>query len=392
VDKQRTLRASTPPGVAHVGLNAHLLSTAQNYRAAGISVYIQNLLRHLPLVDGGYRFTAFLSARYSAPLEGIRTQATRWPTHSPAMRILWEQVAQPFALLREGVDLLHALAFVAPAACPCPFVVTVYDLSFLRFPEAFRPWNRLYLSLFTRLSVQRARRVIAISQHTKRDLIRWLGTPEEKVDVAPCGVGEAFRPLPRAEVEAFREAQGLPPQFFLFVGTLEPRKNLPAALQAVRRLLDAGHAPYLAVVGGRGWGYTEALQSIDELDLARHVRLVGFVPTDELVLWYNAATALVYPSLYEGFGMPPLEAMACGLPVVASDRGALPEVVGEAGLLVDPTDPDHLAEALARVWQDADLRALLRERGLARARGASWRETAQQTIHAYDKAIGQRRT
>lgn len=374
-----------------MGLNAHLLSTAQNYRAAGISVYIQNLLRHLPQVDDGYRFTAFLSAKYRLSLEGIHTQATRWPTHSPSVRILWEQVAQPLALARQEVDLLHALAFVAPAACPCPFVVTVYDLSFLRFPEAFRPWNRLYLTLFTRLSVRRARRVIAISQHTKRDLVHWLGTPEEKVDVAPCGVGEAFHPLPREQVEAFREAQGLPPQFLLFVGTLEPRKNLPAALKAVRHLVDAGHTPYLAVVGGRGWGYDEVLQSVDELGLGQHVRLVGFVPTDELVLWYNAATALVYPSLYEGFGMPALEAMACGLPVVASDRSALPEVVGEAGLLVDPTAPEEMAEALARVWQDADLRASLRERGLARAQGASWRETAQQTIRAYDKAIGRGR-
>lgn len=392
MDKQGFLRASAPAEVVHVGLNAHLLSTAQNYRAAGISVYIQNLLRHLPLVDGGYRFTAFLSARNRAPLEGIRTRATRWPTHTPALRILWEQVAQPLALVREGVDLFHALAFVAPVACPCPFVVTVYDLSFIRFPAAFRPWNRLYLALFTRHSVRRARRVLAISHHTKRDLVRWLGVPEDKVDVAPCGVGEAFRPLPREQVEAFREAKGLPSRFFLFVGTLEPRKNLPAALQALRRLLDAGQAPYLVVVGGRGWGYAEALRSVDELGLAHHVRLVGFVPSDELVLWYNAATALVYPSLYEGFGLPPLEAMACGLPVVASDRGALLEVVGEAGLLVDPAAPEHLAEVLTRVWQDADLRALLRERGLARAREASWRETARQTLLAYDKALGQWRT
>ncbi|MGQ9566968.1 MAG: glycosyltransferase family 4 protein [Anaerolineae bacterium] len=392
MDKQEFLRASAPAEVVHVGLNAHLLSTAQNYRAAGISVYIRNLLRHLPLVDGGYRFTAFLSARNRAPLEGIRTRATRWPTHTPALRILWEQVAQPLALVREGVDLFHALAFVAPVACPCPFVVTVYDLSFVRFPAAFRPWNRLYLTLFTRHSVRRARRVLAISHHTKRDLVRWLGMPEDKVDVAPCGVGEAFRPLPREQVEAFREAKGLPSQFLLFVGTLEPRKNLPAALQALRRLLDAGQAPYLVVVGGRGWGYAEALRSVDELGLTHHVRLVGFVPLDELVLWYNAATALVYPSLYEGFGLPPLEAMACGLPVVASDRGALPEVVGEAGLLVDLAIPEQLAEVLTRVWQDADLRTLLRERGLARAREASWRETARQTLLAYDKALGQRRT
>ncbi len=391
VDEQRTWHTSAPAEALHVALNAHLLSTDQSYRAAGISVYIQNLLRHLPLVDGGYRFTAFLSAKHRAPLEGIHIQATRWPTHSPALRILWEQVAQPFTLARKGVDLLHALAFVGPVACPCPFVVTVYDLSFLRFPEAFRPWNRLYLSLFTRLSVRRARRVIAISQHTKRDLIRWLGTPEETVDVAPCGVAEVFHPLPREQVEAFREAQGLPPQFFLFVGTLEPRKNLPTALKALRYLLDAGHSPYLVVVGGHGWGYAEVLQSVDELGLARHVRFVGFVPTEQLVLWYNAATALVYPSLYEGFGMPPLEAMACGLPVVASDRGALPEVVGEAGLLVDPTAADQWAEALVQVWQDADLRASLRERGLLRARGASWRRTAQETIQAYDKALGHRR-
>ncbi|MBC7222915.1 MAG: glycosyltransferase family 4 protein, partial [Anaerolineae bacterium] len=278
-----------------------------------------------------------------------------------------------------------------PVACPCPFVVTVYDLSFLRFPKAFRAWNRLYLTLFTRHSVRRARRVLAISERTKQDLVRWLGVPEEKVDVAPCGVGEAFHPLPQEEVEAFRAARGLPEQFFLFVGTLEPRKNLVAAFQALRLLRERGQSPVLAVVGGRGWGYEETLRTLDEWDLARHVLLTGFVPTDELVLWYNAATALVYPSLYEGFGLPALEAMACGLPGVASDRGALPEVVGQAGLLVDPTAPEALAEAMARVWEDADLRAALRERGLARARQMTWEETARQTVRAYQKAVHGRR-
>ncbi|MGQ9584476.1 MAG: glycosyltransferase family 4 protein [Anaerolineae bacterium] len=393
MDETTAAPAGLPGCRLHVGLNAQLLSTQPSYRAAGINVYIQNLLRHLPQVDGNYRYTAFLSDRDFPPVPGLRTRLTRLPTPSPGMRIVWEQVWQPVVLFREGVDLLHALAFVAPVACPCPFVVTVYDLSFLRFPQAFRAWNRLYLNWFTRHSARRARRVIAISESTRQDVVRLLGVSADRVDAIPCGVGPEFRQFDPHEVDRFRREKGLPERFFLFVGTLEPRKNLPAVFEAMRLLKRGGEPtkPCLVVVGGLGWGYQEALSKLEELDLEGDVLLTGFVPSEELPWWYNAATALVYPSLYEGFGLPALEAMACGLPVLTSDRGSLPEVVGEAGLLVDPEEPEGLAVAMDRLWREQDLRAHLSAQGLGRARRFSWDHTARLTVQTYERASGPRR-
>jgi len=392
VDEIATPPARLSDARLHVGLNAQLLSTQQSYRAAGINVYIQNLLRHLPQVNGAHQYTVFLGAKDYPPIAGLRMRLTRLPTQSPGMRILWEQVGQPVALVRESVDLLHAMAFVAPVACPCPFVVTVYDLSFLRFPEAFRAWNRLYLKWFTRHSVRRARRVIAISRSTKQDLVRLLGVPAGKIDVVPCGVGPEFRQFSRDDVHAFRHKHDLPERFFLFVGTLEPRKNLATVFEAMRLLRRSGSTrPYLVVVGARGWGYQETLAGLDTLGLREDVLLTGYVSAEALPWWYNAATALVYPSLYEGFGLPALEAMACGLPVVTSDRGSLPEVVGGAGLLVDPESPEELAVAMAQAWDDADVGARLSELGLARARELTWTHTARLTVETYERASGLRR-
>jgi glycosyltransferase involved in cell wall biosynthesis len=371
----------------HIGLNAHLLSLAETYRGAGINWYIHNLLTHLPRVDHDNRYTAFIGdGGFTGP--GLALKLSRLPTSRPVVRILWEQVAQPFALKKERVDLLHALAFVTPLISSCPSVVTIYDLSFLLYPESFKRFKRFYLGLFTRLSARRARRIIAISKSTKRDVVRLLEVPAEKVEVVYCGIDEAFRPLAEDQVAAFRSERGLPERFILFVGTIEPRKNVTRLIEAFANLQTCELANLKLVIGGaKGWFYQDIFARVEELGLEGQVMFPGYIPISELPLWYNAAELFVYPSLYEGFGMPPLEAMACGTPVVTANTSSLPEVVGEAGLTVDPLDVEALAEAMRRALSDEALRQEMRKRGLQRAKGFSWTKTAWETVQVYRRAM-----
>ena len=210
-------------------------------------------------------------------------------------------------------------------------VVTVYDLSFLRYPERLSAARRWYLRSFTALTCRRARRVLAISRSTAADLSKLLGVKPDKIDVTPLGYDRsAYRPLPSAEVERFRRKQGLPKRFWLFVGTLEPRKNLPMLLRAYAGLPRKQRLP-LILGGGKGWRAEEVFAAIKQYDLADSVKHIGFVPTADLPVWYNCAEAFLYPSVYEGFGLPVLEAMACGTPVITSAASSLPEVAGNAG-------------------------------------------------------------
>jgi glycosyltransferase involved in cell wall biosynthesis len=382
----------TPLQNLHVGLNAHLLSLGQSYRGAGINWYIYNLLQHLPRDAGQYRYTAFLSERRFSPEPPLAVHLSRLPTVRAPVRIFWEQAIQPLALQQAGVNLLHAMAFVSPLVLPCPTVVTVYDLSFLRFPKSFRPLNRLYLRAFTGWSVRRAQRVIAISESTRQDVIRFLDKPAEQVDVVYCGVDGRFRPQDPAVAVAFRREKGLPERFILFLGTLEPRKNVISLLKAYARLVagDGSSVPALVVAGGKGWYYTEMFAAVERLGLADRVIFPGYVPEEEKPLWYDAAELFVYPSLFEGFGLPPLEAMACGTPVIVSDTSSLPEVVGDSGVTVPPTDTAALADAIATMLGDPAIRADWQHRGLDRAARFSWRETARKTARVYERAMSKR--
>jgi glycosyltransferase involved in cell wall biosynthesis len=369
----------------HVGVNAHLLSLEEGYRSAGITSYIFNLLRHLPGTAAEMECTVFLSERrYEGP-PGQRLQVSRLPTNRPPVRILWEQALLPWIARREGIDLLHNMAFVGPLASTCPFVVTVHDLSFLFFPHRFRSLRRSYLQVFARMSVHRARRVIAVSESTKHDLVEIYGISPAKIDVVHNGVDASFRPLPADQVTAFRQQRGLPDRFVLFVGTLEPRKNIVGLIEAYAKMPK--ERPPLVLVGGKGWFYDEIFGRVEALELTGEVHFAGFVPAEELPWWYNAADLFVYPSVYEGFGLPPLEAMACGTAVITSTASSLPEVVGKAGQLVDPADTDALATAMKQVLSNRDLQEQMQAAGLDQAAGFSWEEAARQTVDSYRHAL-----
>ncbi len=376
----------------HVGLNAQLLSGGASYRSAGIHSYIYELLRRLPAVEPGIRFTAYTGSS-APPIPGLCMRPARLPTARPAVRIFWEQVVQPLVTARERLDLLHGLAFVSPTISPCPSIVTVHDLSFALFPKLFHGMNAAYLRLFTRLSCGRAARIIAVSENTRADVIRHYHVPAWRVVAIPHGVSPVFHPRPVHEIRDFRQKHSLPEHFILAVGTLEPRKNLPMLIQAFARLaLRPGQQRRdvkLALVGGKGWYFTEIFAAVEGLGLKDQVLFPGYVPGDDLPMWYNTADVLAFPSRYEGFGMPVLEAMASGTPVVVSTASSLPQVAGDAALMAAPDDVEAWAAALDRALGDAALREELRARGIARAANFTWEETAHRTAGVYHELLNE---
>lgn len=371
--------------IHHIGLNAHLLNLAGNYRSAGINWYIYHLLQNLaPSSD--LTFTVFLSEpRARDHFKHLAIASSRLPTHKPSVRIFWEQCVQPIALHQEKIELLHALAFAGPVASSIPWLATVYDLSFVRYPQSFHRVNRIYLTWAVRHAVRHARRLIAISASTRRDLIELFGASPDRVVVIYCGVDPAFTPARNEPAIAeLRTRYNLPAKMILHVGTIEPRKNLVRLIHAFAHAKHAAHLPHqLVLVGARGWKYAEVDAAIEHAGVVNEVRFAGYVPQDELPLWYHAAELFVYPSLYEGFGLPPLDAMASGVPVITSNAASLPEVASDAALQIEPTDVAALTDAIVRVLTEPNLRAQMIERGIRQAQRFSWAHAGQATMTLY---------
>src|SRR5574341_684895 len=372
---------------ARIALNAHLLSGEASYRSAGIHGYIYNTLAYLPGADENLSYIVFVGSGKPPHPTGARWEIHRssLPTQHPLVRILWEQLAAPVRLSQTRPHLLHSMAFVLPVLWGGPSVVTVYDLSFLRYPERLSRSRRLYLQWATAASVRRARRVIAISESGRREISELLKVAMERIDVALPGVSENFRPLPLADVKRFRAETGLPERFILHLGTLEPRKNLGMLLRAYACLPQRDRVK-LVLAGAKGWQTAEISSLIEGRGLAQDVILPGYISHETLPLWYNAADIFVYPSLYEGFGLPLLEAMACGAPVIASNTTSVPEAVGPAGVLLPPDEVGAWADAMSHLLGDRGLRAALAERGRERAKNFTWQNTARQTVAAYHRA------
>ncbi len=382
-------------GVLQVAVDALLLSTSESYRGAGVSNYSQNLLRALGRLGreepSSARVAAFVAdPAFQAP--GVALERVNRLAQHPAGRILWEQGILPSRLARLGVDVVHGLVNVLPLATRIPGVVTVHDLSFLRMPEKFPLARRLYLSRMCPASVAKARRVIAVSTQTADDLMHFFATEAEKIEIVYNGVEPRFRPTQSARVEEFRRAKGLPERFFFYLGTLEPRKNLVRLVDAYaawrQQTQPSDLDVPLVIAGGKGWFYQAIFRRVQELGLERWVHFPGFLPRAELPDWYRAATVFVYPSLFEGFGLPVLEAMACGTPVICSRTPCLLEVVGDAAFTFPAESTQELTRALEQVIRQPALQADLRRRGLAQAQRFSWERTAQETLAVYRMAAG----
>lgn len=309
-----------------------------------------------------------------------------WEWRSLPFPRLWTHARLSWEMLRDPPDVLFVPAHVVPLVHPRRTVVTIHDLGYRHFPDAHPAWHRRYLDRSTRWSVGAARRVIVPSGATRDDLAHLLHIPQAKVSVVPHGVDAAMRRPPDAEIAATLARHGIAPPYILALGTVQPRKNLPATLAALAAMRAAGLPHTLAVVGQTGWLAEPIYEAARALGVEGAVRFTGYAPDTDVPALYAGAAALAFPSLHEGFGMPALEAMACGTPVVAANTSSLPEVVGDAGLLVAPDDPAALAAALTRVVADGALRARLIAAGAARAGAYTWERCARETLATIEGA------
>jgi len=362
-----------------VGVLAYLLQSRRDYRAAGVSVYTEQLLRNLSSAAPHLALTAFVPPD-APPLSAMAVRRAPISTHRSAVRIVWEQAAVPW--LVRGQDVVHSTVNTLPLMAGRPTVLTIHDLSFLRFPDRLPPGRRAFLGAAVPVSARRATRVIAISESTKRDIVELLRVPEDRIRVVHQGVDARFRPGPSAVAGEY--FGGRP--YILHVGTLEPRKNIDLLVRAFSGLRRDGAPHVLALIGARGWMYEPLFHLVRSLGLEDHVRFLDYVPPDELPRWYNGADLFAYPSAYEGFGLPVLEAMACGVPTVTSNASSLGEVAGTAALTVEAGSDTDLRGAMARVLENPSLAANLRQSGLVRAREFTWEKTARRTAEVYEEA------
>lgn len=381
-----------------VGINAHLLSFSGNYRQAGLSRYIDELLFGVPPLAPAIQFRGY-TGRIQLPPErraalpaNLSLQASPLPTERPQARIVWEQAVLPVAARADQLDLLHCPVNIRPLALTVPAIITIHDLAFLRFARSHHPLKRLYLSAMTGWSARHSAHVITVSEATRRDVIQLLKVSPRRVTTVHNGVGEEFKPAGADELAAFRRTKQITGRSILYVGTLEPRKNLPMLLEAFAQLVAQSEFSdvTLYIGGSKGWYYDAIFGTAERLGLAQggRVRFLGRVPNEELPLWYNSATVFAYPSFYEGFGLPALEAMACGTPVVAAGTSALPEVVGNAGLILDPAAVGAWAEGLGNMLTNSQLRAQMSAKAKLQAARFSWERCALGTIEVYCKQLG----
>lgn len=366
-----------------VGIDARLLA----YRQGGTSVYVRNLLQHLPRVARQDQFVAMTSRReprYFMQPSNVDSHPLFTPPHHRL-----EQWSLPLEVAPARLDLLHSVDFIPPFRRPCRSVITVHDLSFLLYPDTKTDEALRYYGQIDR-AVTSANAIIAVSEATRQDMGRLLGVPTERVDVVHHGVSPVFRTRPAEQVAAFCRAHGLPDTFMLWVGALEPRKNLPCLFRAVASAsarLPETHRT-LVLVGIEGWRFDESQREFDRLGLAGQTVMYGAASEDELAMLYNAAWVFPFPSIYEGFGLPPLEAMACGTPVLSANVSSMPEVLGDAARYFDPASNEALAAMLVQLAEDEELQRSMAEAGQAHAAGFRWERTAQQTAAVYRKALG----
>jgi glycosyltransferase involved in cell wall biosynthesis len=325
-----------------------------------------------------------LDAAPTPQVKAPNFQDRRVPLSERTLTILWHRLRLPIPVewFTGLLDIFHSTDFVLPPVRQARTILTVHDLAFMRLPQCAEASLRAYLNKVVPRSIERADLVLADSQSTKSDLIELLGVSPDKIEVVYAGVERRFRPMEgEIALQRAKKRYGLDFPFILSLGTLEPRKNFSGLIEAYALMGDKELK--LVIAGGRGWLYDGVFARVEELGLEDKVIFPGFVADEDLPALYNLAELFVFPSLYEGFGLPPLEAMACGTPVVTSDRPSLPEVVGEAGLMVEATDSEELAEAMERVLTDENLRRERREKGLKQAERFTWEAAAGKLLDVY---------
>ena len=367
-----------------IAVDASTISTQ-----GGPRTYVLGLLDALLRIDRDNEYVVF----YNDPSHLGRFPLARelvLPGKRPLSRLWREHFLLPRACRREKVDLLHCPKSAIPFWSPCPTVVTLHDLIPLRHPETEKFAARLYWRLQIPIAARRSSFIITDSEHARQEIIADFQVAPERIKAIMLGFNPSM--LERREPSvgaAVRARYGLPQDYILYVGTIQPRKNIDTLIEAYHRLNQVRSGmPKLVIVGRKGWLYEKLFARIAELGLVDEVLFTGFVPDEELPYIYDGARLFAYLSFFEGFGLPPLEAMACGIPVVTSDSTSLPEVVGDAGIAVPPADLDKVVTAIARLLDDAGYANLLGQRGRERARLFSWESAAQETLEIYRRVAG----
>lgn len=359
-----------------------LIDTREETRnATGIGTYVRNLSRQFrshPIP--GVTCTCVPGPRGLPPAEGKRSIPRQGLNF--LRNVAWKQAYLPVKARRVRADVLLCLDPIAPLAAPVPTALMVYDLIFLTSRAQTDAWTRYWRVMVPR-SARRAQRIFTLSRSVRRQLIDLLEIEPERIDVIRTGLADHFRPFAGDEAarEGTRRRLGLPEAYLLSVGAHDPRRNLPAVLEAFRRLRSAGRTRHkLVVIGPKTAYFAEIRRITRSLGLEREVVYIDYVPNEEIAPYYGLADLYVYPSSEEGFGLTPLEAMACGCPVITSHTSSLPEVVGDAALTVRPTDAAEIAAAIDRLLGDPDLRGTLARKGRERARRFSWRTAAEDIL------------
>ncbi|MEP7288285.1 MAG: glycosyltransferase family 1 protein [Chloroflexota bacterium] len=350
-----------------------------NINQAGSGIYVNQLTNALQM-NHEHHYALF-SPSSTRDMSQPKTLRSRLGTIY--RDVVWTHVLLPLKARHTKVDILHVPSPVMPLKAPCPTVISILDTTILQTPKKFPFWHRNYSRIFMPLSARNASMILTISEQSKRDIVDQLHVAPDKVVVTYLAASEKFRPIAASAIAEVKERYNLS-TFILTVGTLEPRKNINRLLQAYASLQPT---PYQLVhVGPKGWLYDDISNEVARLNLQNQARFLGRVPLDDLVALYNAASVFVYPSLYEGFGLPVLEAMCCGCPVITSNVSSLPEVLGDAGLLVDPSSVEAIANALRNVHADSNLADTMHSKGIARASLFSWQRCAEETIAVYKTA------
>ena len=353
----------------------------------GAGNYIVNLTQTLIRTDPANDYLIFSKPQQAELFAGRgHAQVVRVSLPTRLHRIAWEQTFFPLLIRRYHLDVVHSPHYTSPILASCTRVVTFHDMTFFLHPEAHLLYKTVFFRAIMPVSARRADALIAISQNTRNDIVRLFPIDPAKVYTIPYGIASIFRPVPKPMQGRILRKYGLPAQFVLYVGNLEPRKNLPMLLRAFNRLVQRGLPHALVLAGSRGWKDEEIFATLRGLNLGHRVFLPGYIPQTELPALYSAASLFVYASLYEGFGLPVLEAISCGVPVITSNAASMPEIVGGGGVLIDPNDEFELTDAMSRVLTDDDLRTRLVGEGLERSRSFSWERAAQETLAVYERA------
>lgn len=370
--------------------------SAAVHQRAGLARYASRIARTM-IANYGDAFSFALfhngadSAHRLAGLEKIPTRSVPFGNKPWRMMVLLAQMARVgLDRLVPGVQLFHSTEHLLMPLKGAPTVMTVHDLAFKLYPAYHRWMNRWFLNSAMPLFLQRADAIITVSESSKRDLMRVYQVPADKITVTYEAASPAFRPAPAERVAAVRSALGLPERYLLTVGTIEPRKNLIRLVQALRILRRTDPDLALVIVGGAGWLYQDFFELLEKLEEPRSVLLSGFVPDEDLPAVMTGAQALVMPSLYEGFGLPVIEAMACGTPVISSNASSLPELGGQAARYFDPHDAAEMASVVQAVLSNQELRHEMRRLGMAQAANFSWERTVSDTLAVYQRVLNRK--